>query len=253
MHRAIRASLLSIAFAAVAGGCGSPGTSGTTDGTVVVLAAASLTDVFGEIETAFEAAHPGIDVELNFAGSSALREQILQGVPADVFASANEPTMEAVVAAGESSGMPAIFATNSLSIAVPAGVDSPVSGLAEFADSSLLIGLCSAGVPCGDAARQVFANAGIEPAIDTNEPDVRALLTKIGVDELDAGIVYTTDIAANDRVVEIAIDPSVNVEARYPIVALAGAPHPDAAADFVDFVLSAPGQDILSLAGFGRP
>ena len=164
----------------------------SVEGELLVSAAASLTDAFAEIESAFEEANPDVDVVLNLGSSSALREQILEGAPADVFASANTSNMDQVAEAGELSGEAEIFATNSLQIAVPTGNPGGVTGLEDFAREELLIGLCAEDVPCGDFGRQALAKAGVIPSIDTNEPDVRALLTKIEAGELDAGITYVT-------------------------------------------------------------
>lgn len=223
---------------------------GALEGTVLVFAAASLTDAFGEVAAAFEAANPGVRVELNFGGSSSLREQILDGAPADVFASANESNMATVVDAG-AAGEPQTFVTNLLEIAVPAGNAAGVTGLEDFADPDLLIGLCAEEVPCGEFGREILASAGIEPSLDTNEPDVRSLLTKIEANELDAGIVYRTDILATGDAVEgIAIPEEHNVIATYPIATLTEAPNDTVAAAFVAFVLSDEGQTILESYGF---
>lgn len=221
---------------------------------VLVSAAASLTDAFSEMATAYEEAHTGTDVVLNFAGSSTLREQILEGAPVDVFASANQSNMEVIVDGGLQANDPAIFAKNLLQIAVPPGNPAAVSGLEDFAEEDLLLGLCAPEVPCGDFARQALANAGVDPAIDTNEPDVRALLTKIEVGELDAGIVYVTDIASTGGAVEgIAVPDEMNMIAEYPIVVIADAPNPDGAVGFVEFVLSEQGLSILIEHGFVAP
>ena len=218
---------------------------------VYVSAAASLTSAFTEIETAFELAHPSWDVVLNVGGSSTLREQILEGAPADVFASANISNMDQVVAAGEAGGKPVVFVENLLQIAVPAGNPAGITGLEDFTEAELLIGLCAEGVPCGDFAREVLANAGVDPLIDTNEPDVRALLTKIEAGELDAGITYVTDVSSTAGSVEgVGIPDALNVIAEYPIVTLSHAPNPDGAARFVDFVLSEEGRSILRVYGF---
>lgn len=217
-------------------------------------AAASLTDAFAEIEVAFEVAHPGVDVVLNFGGSSSLREQILEGAPVDVFASADPSNMSRVVDAGEVSSEPRTLARNLLQIAVPAGNPGGVTGLGDFARAELLIGLCAEGVPCGDFARAVLANAGVTPAIDTNEPDVRALLTKIAEGELDAGIVYRSDIASQAGAVEgIDLPEAINLVVEYLIAVLAEAPNPDSAAAFVSYVLSEQGQAILAKYGFASP
>jgi molybdate transport system substrate-binding protein len=237
----------------VAAACGGDTPDGA-DGTLLVFAAASLTNAFRDVEAAFEEANPGLDVTFNFAGSSSLREQILEGAPADVFASANGANMSTVADAGGVVGQPEVFARNLLQIAVPAGNPGGVTGLADFGDAGLLIGLCAEGVPCGDFGRQALAEAGVVPEIDTNEPDVRSLLTKIEADELDAGIVYVTDVlAAGDLVEGIDIPEDVNVVADYPIATLADAPHPEAAAAFVAFVLSAEGRAILAGHGFAAP
>ena len=223
------------------------------EGELRVSAAASLTDAFAEVESAFEAANPDVDVVLNLGSSSSLRVQILEGAPADVFASANLSNMDQVVAAAEAEGGE-IFVTNLLQIAVPAGNPAGVSGLQDFANEELLIGLCVEDVPCGDFGRQALENAGVTPAIDTNEPDVRALLTKIEAGELDAGIVYVTDVLSAPGAVEgVDIPEEFNVVAEYPIAALVNAPNRAAAAAFVEFVLSGEGQAILARYGFESP
>lgn len=227
---------------------------GRSNEEVLVSAAASLTDAFSEIEAVYEETHADVDVVLNFAGSSTLREQILEGAPVDVFAPANQATMDEIVQTDMHLGDPVVFATNLLQIAVAAGNPAGVTGLGDFADQGLLIGLCAPDVPCGDFARQILANAGIVAAIDTNEPDVRALLTKIEVGELDAGIVYATDILAVEGSVEgIDIPEALSVVAEYPIAVMADAPNPDGAAAFVDFVLSDEGHAVLDDYGFVSP
>jgi molybdate transport system substrate-binding protein len=251
-------SVLLIAVALVVVACdASKGATSTSEsglqGEVLVSAAASLTDAFAEVESAFEAANRGVDVVLNLGSSSSLREQILEGAPADVFASANTSNMDQVVEAGEAASAQ-IFVTNLLQIAVPAGNEAGVTSLADFADEDLLIGLCAEDVPCGDFGRQALENAEVTPAVDTNEPDVRALLTKIEAGELDAGIVYVTDVMSTAGAVEgIEIPEEDNVIASYPIAALVNVPNPDAAAAFVAFVLSDDGQTILNDFGFSSP
>lgn len=237
---------MSLIVAVALVGCGGDG-----HRELLVSAAASLTDAFTSIEDAFEEANPGVDVMLNFAGSSTLRTQILEGAPADVFASADLANMDQVVEAGETEGESQIFTFNRVQIAVPEGNPGGVAGLGAFADEDLLIGLCSEGVPCGDFARDALANAGVTAAVDTNEPDVRSLLTKIEAGELDAGITYATDVASTDGSVEgVDIPEEVNVVADYPIVVLAGATSPAMARGFVEFVVSEEGQAILAEYGF---
>jgi molybdate transport system substrate-binding protein len=228
--------------------------SGGLDGSITVFAAASLTDAFDQVGSAFEDANPGVSVDFSYDGSSSLRDQILAGAPADVFASANTSTMDAVADGDGLDGDPETFVTNELEIAVPAGNEAGVDGLDDFGDDSLLIGLCAEEVPCGEFGRQALANAGVTPAPDTNEPDVRSLLDKVESGDLDAGIVYVTDVqAAGDRVDGIEIPDDDNVVAEYPIATLAESGNPDVAQAFVDFVLSGDGQEILGSYGFGPP
>jgi molybdate transport system substrate-binding protein len=225
----------------------------TLEGDITVFAAASLTDAFTELGTTFESENPDVSVEFNFGASSALREQIVAGAPADVFASANPSNMDQVVDGGAASG-PEDFVTNLLEIAVPAGNETGITGLDDFANPDLLIGLCAEEVPCGEFGREALANAGVTPSIDTNEPDVRSLLTKVEAGDLDAGIVYVTDVmAAGDTVEGVEIPAEENVVASYPIAALTDAANPDTAGAFVEFVLSDEGQETLKSYGFGAP
>ncbi len=241
---------LVVAMAVLGGlaGCGSDSS------TVSVFAAASLADAFSEIEAAFEDANPGLDVQLNIAGSSALREQILDGAPADVFASANTEVMAELVAAGAVSDAPAVFARNRLQIAVPTGNPGAVSGLGDFDREELLLGLCARGVPCGDLARAALEDAGVAPVPDTEEPDVRSLLNKVAEGELDAALVYATDVLAEaDRVVGFDIDSGSPSPALYPLAVLADAANPTGAVAFSAFVVSAAGEAILGAHGFAAP
>jgi molybdate transport system substrate-binding protein len=221
------------------------------EGTVTVFAAASLTETFESLATEFEGEHPGVDVVFNFGGSSALATQITEGAPADVFAAANESTMQTVTDASLSVD-PTIFASNTLEIAVPVGNPAGVTGLADFASPDLAIAICDVEVPCGAAADKLFTDAGVTAEPDTLEEDVKAVLTKVELGEADAGLVYVTDvIAAGDAVegIEFAeADLALNL---YPIATLADAPNPDAATAWVQFVLSDAGQAALADAGFG--
>jgi molybdate transport system substrate-binding protein len=250
----VMALLLAALLPAACGDDTAHTTAATGGGELTVFAAASLTDAFESLAAAFEAANPGVTITLNFAASSALREQIVAGAPADVFASASNSDMDQLAAAGALAGEARVFARNRMTIAVPAGNPAGITGLADFADPDLLIGLCAEEVPCGKYARRALESAGVTPSLDSNEPDVRSLLTKIAAGELDAGIVYVTDAAsAGDAVEAIAIPDADAVEATYPIAVLADAPRPETAAEFTAFVLSAPGQEILAGFGFLAP
>ncbi|MFZ0624903.1 MAG: molybdate ABC transporter substrate-binding protein [Acidimicrobiia bacterium] len=236
-----------VLIAMASAGCSGAGSSHEV---LLVSAAASLTDAFADIASAFQTASPGVEVTLNLGGSSALREQIIAGAPADVFASANASNMDQLERAGALAGRSSVFARNYLEIAVPRGNPGDVRSLQAFADPDLLIGLCAPGVPCGEFAHQILAKAGVVASVDTYEPDVRALLTKIEEGELDAAIVYRTDVASTNTVEAVEIPVELNVVAGYHIAVLADAPHPDIAERFVAFVLSAPGREILSRYGF---
>lgn len=230
-----------------------PTTEGTLSGTVTVFAAASLTESFQAIADAFTAEHPGVEVTFNFGGSSGLATQIVEGAPVDVFAAASPATMTTVTDAGLATDAHD-FATNTLEIAVPTDNPGGVTGLADFANPDLAIALCAAEVPCGAAAARALDAAGIVASVDTYEQDVKAVLTKVELGEVDAGLVYRTDVlAAGAKVKGIEFPEAAGAIARYPIAALTASANPDAAAAFVAFVLSDAGQQILREAGFGAP
>ncbi|QDO87677.1 molybdate ABC transporter substrate-binding protein [Ornithinimicrobium ciconiae] len=233
-------------------GCG--GAEGVDGPDVMVFAAASLTDVFTELGEQFEDEHPGTTVGFNFAGSSGLAQQIVEGAPADVFAAASPAAMAQVTEEGRGSGAPITFSRNRLMIAAPAGNPAGVTGLEDLADEDLTIALCAQEVPCGAASVQVFEAAGLTPAPDTYEQDVRAVLTKVELGEVDAALVYRTDVLAAGEAVE-GIDlpePQEGVN-DYPIALLSGAFNPDGAQQFIDFVLSDTGRATLAEAGFDLP
>lgn len=230
----------------------SPGEAVT--GQITVLAAASLTGTFDELGKQFKSAHPGVKVTFSFGGSSTLAQQITQGAPADVFASANTSTMSQVVGAGDAVGEPTVFVRNVLEIAVPKGNPAGVAGLADLAKQGVKVALCAKEVPCGSAAQELFSKAGITPHVSTYEEDVKAVLTKVELGEVDAGLVYRTDVkAAGEKVEGIDFPEADTVVNSYPIVALKAAPNPAAARAFVEYVLSDAGQAVMGAAGFTSP
>lgn len=229
-----------------------PACRSTDDPQVTVAAAASLAAAFGRIETDFESEHPGVDVVLDLAGSGALREQILAGAPLDVFASANMANMQVVVEAGAVLGQAETFASNRLVIAVPAGNPAGVTGLDDLARDDLLVGLCATSAPCGQLARQMLHLAGVEAAVDTEEPDVRALVTKVAAGELDVAIAYASDVVASEGSVE-GIETGGDLAAEYHIAVLSDAADPVAAEALVEHVLSPAGQEIMRDLGFEAP
>jgi molybdate transport system substrate-binding protein len=226
----------------------------TLSGSVTVFAAASLTEAFGAIADEFTAEHPGVNVTFNFGGSSALATQIAEGAPVDVFAAASGTPMSVVTNAGLVEGTPTVFATNTLEIATPADNPAHVTGLADFANAHLSIALCAVEVPCGAAAKTALDAAGITPSVDTYEQDVKAVLTKVELGEIDAGLVYKTDVLAAGKTVEgIEFPEAAAAIGTYPIAQLSTSTNPEAAAAFIAYVLSSPGIKILSDAGFGTP
>ncbi|MET0975595.1 MAG: molybdate ABC transporter substrate-binding protein [Leifsonia sp.] len=250
---------VSVAVAGCAGPSASPepvstGAAGAPlAGTVMVFAAASLTDSFDTIAADFSAIHPGVDVVPNYGGSSALAQQIVQGAPADVFAAASEAAMTTVTDA-DLSDEPTVFATNTLEIVVPAGNPAGITGLADLARPELAIALCDVAVPCGAAADQLFQAVAMTAAPDTLEEDVKAVLTKVSLGEADAGLVYRTDVLAGGAEVEgIEVPEAETVVNRYPIARISASANGDAAAAFIDYVLSPAGQATLAAAGFGKP
>lgn len=219
-------------------------------GAITVLAAASLTETFNQIGKDFEAKNPGSRVSFSFGSSATLATQIVQGAPADVFAAASPATMKTVTAAGAAS-TPTDFVSNTLEIAVPKGNPHKISGLKDFGDESRRIALCAPQVPCGAASVKVFAEAKIVPKPDTLEQDVKATLQKVASDEVDAGLVYRTDvIAAGDQVDGIEFPEAQLATNTYPIATLEDSKNPALAQAFVDYVLSPEAQGVLANAGF---
>lgn len=222
-------------------------------GKITVLAAASLTESFETIGADFEAANEGTAITFSFGSSSTLATQIKEGAPVDVFASANESTMQQVTDAGLNDE-PAQFATNVLEIAVPPGNPGDIAGLQDFADENLRIAICAPEVPCGSAAEKVFESAGIEAKPDTLEQDVKATLQKVQLDEVDAALVYRTDVvSAGDQVEGMPFDEAESAVNNYPIATLTEAPNPELAKAFTEYVLSGEGAEVLSGVGFGTP
>ena len=227
--------------------------SANLSGTVNVFAAASLQETFTTLKTQFETAHPGVTVTPNFGASSALAQSITQGSPADVFASASQTNMDQVVQAGAASTSKA-FAKNVMEIAVPPANPAGITALADLAKPGVKVALCQAQVPCGSVAAKVFANAKVTVTPVSQEADVKSVLTKVQLGEVDAGVVYVTDVkAAGTKVKGIEIPTDVNASTSYPIATLTKAPNPDAAAAFTAYVLSAEGRSVLAAGGFAAP
>jgi molybdate transport system substrate-binding protein len=220
----------------------------------VVQAAASLTDAFNDLAADFEALNPGAQIILNLAGSQSLATQIIQGAPADVFASANLTQMDRISAEGLVQGSPSVFAANQLTIVVEVGNPLDIRTLADLANPELILVLAAPEVPAGDFAATALEAAGITVTPASLEVDVRSALSKVQLGEADASIVYTTDVRSSGTSVQgVPIPPELNIVAQYPIAVLTGAPNPEGAQAFVDYVASEQGQAMLGQYGFQQP
>ena len=263
MARTIRARALAAALLALAlTGCAAAAPAASTPtagaaaltGDITVYAAASLKTTFTDLAASFEAENPGTTVALNFAGSSDLVTQIVEGAPADVFASADTKNMTKLTEAALAEGDPVDFATNVLEIAVPPGNPAGITDFASLAGPDVKLVVCAPEVPCGSATVAVATAAGITLSPVSEESSVTDVLGKVTSGEADAGLVYVTDVtAAGDAVEGIEFDESAEAVNTYPIVALKDSASADVAQAFVDYVAGRAGQDVLRAAGFGAP
>ncbi|MHB0987370.1 MAG: molybdate ABC transporter substrate-binding protein [Bellilinea sp.] len=232
--------------------------------TITVSAAASLTESFTEIGQLFRDANPNVEVVFNFAGSQELAQQIIQGAVVDVFASANNKQMDLVLS---EKNLPAdsklTFASNQLVVIYPLDNPANLTGLADLARPGLKLVFAGPEVPVGQYSLDFLALAeksgvfgpGYQQAVLNNivsyENNVRAVLTKVGLGEADAGVVYTTDAnSAKGQIGWIEIPATLNIAAEYPILALPDSSQAEMAQAFVDFVLSPTGQAVLKSYGF---
>ena len=249
-----------LATVAVAGCSSSSSTSpsGTSSskpatGTITVLAAASLTGTFTQLGKQFESAHPGDTVKFSFGPSDGLATQITSGAPADVFASASPTTMDTVVKAGDASN-PQNFAKNTMEVAVPPNNPAKVTSVNDLAKKSVKVALCQPQVPCGVVAAEVFKNVGITVKPVTLQPDVKSVLTQVETGNVDAGMVYVTDVmAAGSKVKGVTIPANDNASTLYPIATITSSKEKSIADAFVAYVLSPAGQSVLTAAGFEKP
>lgn len=251
MTRSLRTTALAGAALLALTGCASTQpepNDAVLSGSLSVYAAASLTASFDELAEAFTAQHPDVQVSAVYDGSSTLATQILEGAPADVFASADQATM---ARAADVTAEPSVFATNTLVIAVPVENLAGVESLADLAD--VVTVLCAPEVPCGAASASLLDAAGVTVDAASLEQNVTAVLTKVAAGEADAGLVYVTDVAGRDDVTSIEPEGADAVVNSYEIATVTDAANPAAADAFVDFVLSEDGQAILADYGFSAP
>lgn len=214
-----------------------------------VFAAASLTEAFG----ALEAGWTGPKLAYNFAASSLLVVQIQEGAPADVVATADESTMQRLVASGHVEKAQR-FASNRLVIAVEPGNPKQIRTLADLGRKDLIVVLAAPEVPAGRYAREMLGAANVTVAPRSLEENVRAVLSKVALGEADAGIVYASDVlASKGRVEGVEVPESEAVQVGYFIAPLRASKAPADAAAFVAKVLSPDGRLALEKAGFGPP
>jgi molybdate transport system substrate-binding protein len=222
---------------------------------LVVSAGASLGPALREIVPLFEAAQPGARVRLNLGASGALLQQIAAGAPVQVFASADDETMDQAQARGlVRAADRRVLVHNRLVLAVPAGRADVPRTLPEAADlQRVAIGL-PASVPAGRYARAALDAGGLWPRIEPRlvyAQNVRQALDYIVRGEVDAGFVYASDVALAGGGARAAFEVSTPVPIRYPIAVLRDAPPP--AQRFVDFCLSPPARVVFARHGFGLP
>jgi molybdate transport system substrate-binding protein len=223
-------------------------------GKLTVFAAASLQKTFTQFGKEFEAAHPGVTVTFNFGGSDTLAASIVSGAPADVFASASTATMTTVTKASDNAAAPADFARNSLEIAVAPGNPKNITTIAQLGAKSTKVALCAKTVPCGAAAVKALAAAKVSVTPVTYEQDVTSALTKVELKEVDAALVYKTDVlGAGGKVTGVDFPAAEQAVTDYPIAPLTHGTNSAAAAAFTAYVLSAPAQAELATAGFQAP
>jgi molybdate transport system substrate-binding protein len=253
---------LTAGVALLLAGCGGGSTAGSAPSaapsaapqaqTLIVLAAASLTETFNALEKQFETDHPGVDVKLSYGGSSDLAQQIVNGAPVDVFAAASDATMKTVTDAGLAAGTPKIFATNVLEIATVPGNPKGIASFADLAKPDLKVVVCAPQVPCGAAAQKIEKATGVTLNPVSEEPDVKSTLGKVTSGDADAGLVYVTDVNAAGNAVQGVSFPEANqAVTNYPIAVLKNAPQAQLAQQFEDMVTGEMGQKALEAAGFG--
>lgn len=257
-------AVAALALVATVAGCGSSGSSSSgksrsksaakISGTVTVFAAASLTETFQALGKTFEAEHPGTKVVFSFGGSDTLAASITGGAPADVFAAASTKTMKTVTDADDVSGTPTTFAKNQLEIATLPGNPKNIHSLQDLTNPKFKVALCAKEVPCGAAAQTALDDAGVKVTPVSYEQDVKSALTKVELKEVDASIVYKSDVkSANGKVEGVHFPESAKAINTYPIALLRHAPNPAAAKQFIALVTSSQGEKALTDNGFLAP
>lgn len=267
MRKHLTIAIAVLAALALVAGCSSDGdsssgsdsttttTTPSLSGTIIVSAAASLTDSFTTIKDDFVEQHPDAEITINFGSSGALSTQIQEGAPADVAAFADTTPMTALEDGDLLAAAPKIFARNQLIIVTKPGNPEGITGLADLATAGV-ISLCVDTAPCGKFADQILSSAGVTiPASSvTRGTDVKATLTAVAEGDAVAGIVYVTDATSlADQVDTVDIPEAENVIASYPIAVVKATASAELADAFEAYVLSDDGQAVLKEAGFLAP
>jgi molybdate transport system substrate-binding protein len=235
-----------------AGTGGAPASAAPQARDLNVFAAASLTETFTELKTQFETDNPGVSVKYNFGGSSDLAQQIVNGAPADVFASASDATMKTVTDAGATAAAPTVFATNVLEIATAPGNPKGITSFADLARPDLKVVVCAPQVPCGATATKIEKATGVTLKPVSEEPDVKSALGKVTSGDADAGLVFVTDVASAGSTVQgVNFPEAQQAVTNYPIAVLKTAPQADLAAEFQALVTGDAGKKALQAVGFG--
>lgn len=262
-RRALGALALAAGAALALAGCASESAEPDTDetataetselsGELTVYAAASLEPAFEQLAEDFQAEHPDVTFDFSFDGSSVLVAQIIEGAPADVFASADEPNMTKLTDESLNDGDPIGFATSELAIAVAPGNPLGIESLADLAKSDVTSVICDAEVPCGNASQTLLERDGVDLKPASEEQNVTAVLTKVSEGEADAGLVYYSDILRADGDVEgIEIEDAADAAGDYLIVPVKGSDNAEAAAAFSEFMVSDEAQELFAELGFG--
>jgi molybdate transport system substrate-binding protein len=223
-------------------------------GEVTVFAASSLVDAFRAIGDEMKESNPDARFTFNFGSSSTLATQITNGAPAEVFASADEANMQKIVDADLADGVPTPFVSNRLAIAVAPGNPKKIAGLADLARVDVVLVLAAPTVPAGKYALAALGKAGVTAKPVSQEVDARAVLNKVSLGEADAGIVYVTDVkSAAGRVTGVDIPEPHQVVARYPVAVVKHSKNAHLASRFVEYLVSAAGQNTLATYGFSKP
>ncbi|WP_068269156.1 molybdate ABC transporter substrate-binding protein [Aldersonia kunmingensis] len=223
-------------------------------GDITVFAAASLNKSFTELGKQFESEYPGTSVKFNFAGSSDLATQIIQGAPADVFASANPANMTKVVDAGLVAGSPENFASNTLTIVTAPGNPKGIATFADLTKAGVSVVVCADQVPCGTATKTIEEKSGVTLTPVSEESQVTDVLGKVTSGQADAGLVYVSDAkGAGDKVMQVDFPAAAQGVNVYPIAVLKNSKNAEAAAEFVELVTGPEGQKVLAEAGFAAP